>query len=199
MSSPDTGAAPLKPLEGKNPMGLAFIVAITVIPTAVMYGAHTTVLPSAEATLQALAPKGLTAKASFGLGFVLLGMLHAWLAACVNWARSAFDVPWPNAYAPSGHKYRHEFNCYQRASAHLIESTPTLLGTFVLATTLYPALSLVFFLFFLASRVFFSIGYQSGNVAAKDMGAFGYPLGKLPLSGLAHLAVILAVLNGQDW
>merc|ERR1711916_84669 len=72
--------------------------------------------------------------------------------------------------APSGHKYRHEFNCYQRASAHLIESTPTLLGTFVLATTLYPALSLVFFLFFLASRVFFSSGTSRATSLQRTWG-----------------------------
>ena len=37
---------------------------------------------------------------------LLAGILQNHMAATTNWARSKYNVPWPNTFAPDGHKVR---------------------------------------------------------------------------------------------
>ena len=54
-------------------------------------------------------------------GYVVLSVAATWLCdmvhkGFVSWARKKYDVKYPHCYAPHGHKYKHEFDCIQRAA-----------------------------------------------------------------------------------
>ncbi|KNC50618.1 microsomal glutathione S-transferase [Thecamonas trahens ATCC 50062] len=190
-----------KPQSGKNPMGIVSVVMLNLPFPAVMLAVDALgYMATAEAALQGLVPGGqLTSLAAFGMGAIAFHLLNGWLGACVNGARAAYDVPWPHAYAPTDNKHKILFDSTQRAHQNTVEGAVPLLVSFLLASRSYPAIALLCFLTFIASRIPFALGYMSGIVSRKDSGVFGYPLGKMPLFGLAVVTVVDAVVHGTDW
>ncbi|KAF8950298.1 hypothetical protein CPC16_004698 [Podila verticillata] len=101
--------------------------------------------------------------------------------------RKIADVPLPSAYADAAEakvdKKKHTFNCYQRVHQNTLEGYSSFLATLLIAGLRYPIAAPVLGSIWIVGRIFYSIGYTSGNPAKRVFGAFGH-IGDLGLLGL---------------
>ncbi|KAL3881546.1 hypothetical protein ACJMK2_027975 [Sinanodonta woodiana] len=70
--------------------------------------------------------------------------------------------------------YSHVFNCIQRAHQNTLESYPMFLVLMIFGGILYPKLSALCGLIWIAARVTYAFGYYTGDPERRKWGAFGY-------------------------
>ncbi|KAL8566301.1 hypothetical protein ACOMHN_028958 [Nucella lapillus] len=108
-------------------------------------------------------------------GYVMLvvvatWILNNWLGMQVMKARKKYDVQYPTLYSETSK----EFNCVQRAHQNTLENIPMFLSFLLLAGLMFPRLSTVFGVIYLASRVVYAYGYYTGDPSKRNRGVFGY-------------------------
>jgi glutathione S-transferase len=110
----------------------------------------------------------------------------------VGRARSAANVPYPNAYVSHAeavadiNKYR--FNCAQRAHHNFLEHYPAFLATAAVAGLKYPVATAVMGVVWSLGRVVFAKGYIGSTQEQKGSGRYKgawYLLAELGLLGTA--------------
>ncbi|KAG0352234.1 Microsomal glutathione S-transferase 3 [Podila minutissima] len=101
--------------------------------------------------------------------------------------RKVANVPLPSAYADAAEakvdKKKHLFNCYQRVHQNTLEGYSSFLSTLLIAGLRYPIAAPVLGMIWIAGRIFYSIGYTSGEPNKRIMGAWGH-IGDVGLLGL---------------
>ncbi|CAG8631771.1 8032_t:CDS:2 [Ambispora leptoticha] len=85
------------------------------------------------------------------------------------------------------------FNCYQRAHQNSLESQPQVLFMLAVSGLKYPLIASIAGTIFVAGRIFYARGYQTGQPENRQRGSFGI-LGYLTLSGLT-VATALNILK----
>ncbi|KAL3881549.1 hypothetical protein ACJMK2_027975 [Sinanodonta woodiana] len=110
-------------------------------------------------------------------GYVILVMCSTWFL--FNWlesrsfqARRRYEIPYPKMYIDQ--PYSHVFNCIQRAHQNTLESYPMFLVLMIFGGILYPKLSALCGLIWIAARVTYAFGYYTGDPERRKWGAFGY-------------------------
>ncbi|KAL5010622.1 hypothetical protein ScPMuIL_012927 [Solemya velum] len=93
-----------------------------------------------------------------------------WLESRVLQGRSRHHVPYPNMY--SDHSLM--FNCIQRAHQNTLEVYPMFLVLLIFGGLQYPKLSAVCGVIWIVSRVFYALGYYTGDPEKRKWGTFGY-------------------------
>ncbi|KAG0339266.1 Microsomal glutathione S-transferase 3 [Podila humilis] len=109
------------------------------------------------------------------------------LGARVGTYRKVADVPLPSAYADAADakadKKKHLFNCYQRVHQNTLEGYTGFMSTLLIAGLRYPIAAPVLGMVWIVGRIFYSMGYTSGDPNKRVLGAFGH-IGDLGLIGL---------------
>ncbi|CAG7821263.1 unnamed protein product [Allacma fusca] len=108
-----------------------------------------------------------------GYGYVILTAVASifmtmWKAVQVGKARKEFKVDYPAMYSD---KSAH-FNCYQRAHQNTLENYPQFLVLLLLAGIEMPCVSALAGLVFIAGRVVYALGYQTGEPIKRARGNF---------------------------
>ncbi|KAI1318112.1 Microsomal glutathione S-transferase 3 [Mortierella claussenii] len=118
---------------------------------------------------------------------VVSAVLVLFFGARVTNYRKVAKVPLPFMYADASEcKEDHQkyiFNCYQRVHQNTLEGFSAYLATLLLAGIEYPIASAALGGVWCLGRIFYYIGYTSGNPSARMMGAFGH-IGEVGLLGL---------------
>ncbi|KAF9586668.1 Microsomal glutathione S-transferase 3 [Lunasporangiospora selenospora] len=103
--------------------------------------------------------------------------------------RKVANVPLPNMYAEASEakadKKKMIFNCYQRVHQNTLEGYSSYLVSLLIAGLQYPRASAALGLIWCLGRVFYSIGYTSGDPQKRMWGAWGHigDMGLLILNG----------------
>ncbi|PWN90352.1 membrane-associated proteins in eicosanoid and glutathione metabolism [Acaromyces ingoldii] len=120
----------------------------------------------------------------------------------VSKARRAAKIEYPHVYASkeqcAASKDALVFNCAQRAHANTLELTPTFLVSTLLAGLSAPRVATVLAATWLVSRVFYTLGYTTGNPKKRTPGAL---LGFVGLVGLigTSLYSVFGLLAANDF
>ncbi|KAJ3057463.1 Microsomal glutathione S-transferase 3 [Rhizophlyctis rosea] len=108
------------------------------------------------------------------------------LGGQVGGARKRAQVPYPYLYADKAEAEKDPkkkiFNCYQRAHQNTLEKLPGFLVLLAGASIEHPYLAAVSGAVWTVSRIAYAKGYQTGDPAKRQYGAFGY-LGYFALLG----------------
>ncbi|CAG7821264.1 unnamed protein product [Allacma fusca] len=110
-----------------------------------------------------------------GYGYVILTAVASifmtmWKAVQVGKARKEFKVDYPAMYSDKSAL----FNCYQRAHQNTLENYPQFLLLLLLAGIEMPCVSALAGLVWIAGRVVYGLGYQTGDPQKRARGAFAY-------------------------
>ncbi|VDI49580.1 glutathione S-transferase [Mytilus galloprovincialis] len=107
-------------------------------------------------------------------GYVILVASSTWFL--MNWlemrtllARSEYGVPYPKMYSDDD-----RFNCVQRAHQNTLENYPQFLILLVFAGLTFPKLSAAAGMVWIIGRVFYALGYYSGDPKKRMRGVFAY-------------------------
>ncbi|XP_063403623.1 glutathione S-transferase 3, mitochondrial-like isoform X2 [Mytilus trossulus] len=107
-------------------------------------------------------------------GYVILVASSTWFL--MNWlemrtllARSEYGVPYPKMYSDDD-----RFNCVQRAHQNTLENYPQFLILLVFAGLTFPKLSAAAGMVWIVGRVFYALGYYSGDPKKRMRGVFAY-------------------------
>ncbi|GBG63561.1 hypothetical protein CBR_g38628 [Chara braunii] len=124
-------------------------------------------------------------------GFVTLTALSSavlvqWQALMVAGQRKKLGIKYPTMYED---KPDSVFNCYQRAHANTLEYYPQFLSLLLLGGLTYPVTAAGFGMLWVVGRVFYSLGYYTGNPANRMRGAWNF----FGLFGLMILAGVVGV------
>ncbi|CAI5479825.1 unnamed protein product [Closterium sp. Yama58-4] len=84
--------------------------------------------------------------------------------------RRASNVPYPKMYED---KEDSLFNCYQRAHQNTLESYPAFLSLLLIAGYAYPITASACGMVWVIGRVFYSLGYYTGNPRNRVQGMWG--------------------------
>lgn len=113
-----------------------------------------------------------------------------WMGLRVGGTRKKFQIKYPTMYACVGEgnikdeKALAEYNCTQRGHQNTLEGTPTFLTLLFLASLSFPTFAAMAGSIYSASRIFYFLGYRTGDPKKRARGNFGY-LGLISLLGLA--------------
>ena len=129
-----------------------------------------------------------TAASSFALvlppkfGYVALTgaasvLLTQWQGFKVGMQRKKCGLKYPKMYED---KEDSLFDCYQRAHQNTLEGYPAFLSLLLLGGLGYPVVSSIFGMIWVTGRVFYSLGYYSGDPKKRLQGAW-YVVGLLGL------------------
>ncbi|KAK7479634.1 hypothetical protein BaRGS_00029100 [Batillaria attramentaria] len=141
-----------------------------------------------EVALAEIASVSLTIPSDYGyvvLVVVATWILLNWLALQVMKARKKYEVAYPKLYDERSH----DFNCVQRAHQNTLENITCFLLFLLIGGLLYPRLSALFGIIYLASRVVYAYGYYTGDPSKRNRGAFGY----VGLLGLIVNTILFAI------
>jgi len=117
-----------------------------------------------------------------GVGAIFMTM---WKGFKVGAARKKYNVEYPDMYS----KDSKIFNCIQRSHQNTLENIPTFMFLLTTAGFSHPKVSAAAGWVWIAGRIVYAIGYNTGEPKARVKGAFGY-LGLLTLLGCTiHTAV----------
>ncbi|KAF9429551.1 Microsomal glutathione S-transferase 3 [Podila epigama] len=124
--------------------------------------------------------------------------LTVFFGARVTSVRETAKVPLPFLYADQAealedHK-KYIFNCYQRVHQNTLETFPSYLVLLLFAGAWYPLIATGFGAVWFLGRVFYFIGYTSGDPERRLWGTFGH-IGELGLLGLS-IKVIYDIFSG---
>ncbi|KAI8606347.1 hypothetical protein EDD21DRAFT_298327, partial [Dissophora ornata] len=114
-------------------------------------------------------------------------VLVTFLGTRVSSYRQVAQVPLPFLYADAAecktdHK-KYIFNCYQRVHQNTLEGFSSYLLTLMFAGLQYPVASAALGSIWCLGRIFYYIGYSSGQPSRRQLGAFGH-IGEVGLLGL---------------
>jgi len=119
-----------------------------------------------------------------GVG-IASAFMCTWHGITVGMARKKYGVKYPTMYANKAEvKEADAFNCYQRAHGNLMENYPQFLMMLFLGGVEHPLTATACGLIWMAGRVAFALGYQTGDPSKRMNGAFQY-IGLLSLLGLS--------------
>ncbi|KAI8066772.1 hypothetical protein BC940DRAFT_301514 [Gongronella butleri] len=119
------------------------------------------------------------------LGVSALNALQlVWLSAGVGSARKAAGVPYPYMYAEQSaadkDPKKNMFNCAQRAHQNTLEAFPVMTTFLLIGGLGHPELSAGAGAVYFLGRVFYALGYRTGDPKKRSRGFFSY-LGLLTL------------------
>ncbi|KIM84294.1 hypothetical protein PILCRDRAFT_818633 [Piloderma croceum F 1598] len=120
-------------------------------------------------------PQGLsyTSAAVLSTAFVLV-----WQTRVVSKARSRAGIKYPQAYAENAAVEASRealiFNCAQRAHQNTLETLPIVLITTLITAVKYPLPAAAACAIWGFSRVFYTLGYITGEPKKRSRGFFGY-------------------------
>jgi len=142
-------------------------------------------------------------KVDGAFGYVILVavasfFVHTWMAVKVGSARRKHSVPYPTMYADEEkNKNAKAFNCVQRAHQNSLENLPNFYILLLLAGVKYPLVAAVFGVIYLLGRIFYFVGYSSGDPKKRMRGQFMY-IGVLGLlaTSLVHAVNLLLAKYG---
>jgi len=97
--------------------------------------------------------------ACVGGAFIVSIFTLFWLAENVGYARKKYDVKYPKMYDDS----KPVFNCYQRAHQNALETYTMFVVLLFLSGMQYPLISAVAGIVWCVGRIFYAIGYYSGD------------------------------------
>ncbi|CAI5517839.1 unnamed protein product [Closterium sp. NIES-64] len=97
-------------------------------------------------------------------------VLTQWQMIEVAKQRRASNVPYPKMYED---KEDSLFNCYQRAHQNTLESYPAFLSLLLIAGYAYPITASACGMVWVIGRVFYSLGYYTGNPRNRVQGMWG--------------------------
>ncbi|XP_052087291.1 microsomal glutathione S-transferase 3-like isoform X2 [Mytilus californianus] len=95
--------------------------------------------------------------------------LMNWLEMRTLLARSEYGVPYPKMYSDDD-----RFNCVQRAHQNTLENYPQFLILLIFGGLTFPKLSAAAGMVWIVGRVFYALGYYSGDPKKRMRGAFAY-------------------------
>ncbi|KAI0363743.1 membrane-associated proteins in eicosanoid and glutathione metabolism [Pilatotrama ljubarskyi] len=122
--------------------------------------------------------------------------LLAWQSFRVGRARKQAAIEYPQVYADkveaAARKEAQVFNCTQRAHQNTLEQLPIILGSTVIGGLTYPVLAASLCGLWTFARIFYTIGYSTGDPKKRNMGgaAIVSSLSMLGLIGTSTAAVI---------
>ncbi|CAO1636679.1 unnamed protein product [Sympodiomycopsis kandeliae] len=109
-------------------------------------------------------------------------------------ARKAAKIDYPQAYAEKSQaaasKEAYRFNCVQRSHGNTLENMPTFLFSLLFAGLKHPKVATALGATWLAGRILYTIGYNSGEPKARVKGALPSALGLLGLLGTATYTAV---------
>ncbi|KAA1068434.1 hypothetical protein PGT21_025152 [Puccinia graminis f. sp. tritici] len=118
------------------------------------------------------------------------GFLGLFQTMAVGRARKAAKVPYPISYVSHeealGDPAKMKFNCAQRAHANTLESLPFFLFSLLFTGLRHPRFSASCGALWVVGRVFYTLGYNTGDPAKRSRGVF-------------HNFGTLGLLLGSTW
>lgn len=109
-----------------------------------------------------------------------------WMAFRVGMARRNTGVKYPAMVAEGDSEGAMKFNCTQRSHQNTLEQLPTFLTTQILLCLVYPVPAAALGMIWNAGRVFYALGYSSGNPCKRKPGFI--------ISSLASLGLMVGLL-----
>jgi len=117
-----------------------------------------------------------------GIGSIFMVM---WKGIKVGQARKKYKVEYPDMYS----KDSKTFNCIQRSHQNTLENLPQFMFLLTMGGFSHPRLAAAAGWVWIAGRIVYALGYNTGEPKARMKGAFGY-LGLLTLLGCSvHTAI----------
>ena len=107
--------------------------------------------------------------------------MNYYLSYNVISARKKYGVEYPALYAPSCHKFEHQFNSVQRAHQNTLETYAVTMLQMCLNGIVYPVTSAIFGGVWVLGRILFGGGYSKYGPAGRHGGSILSALGSVPL------------------
>ncbi|KAK7067541.1 hypothetical protein SK128_012394 [Halocaridina rubra] len=116
-----------------------------------------------------------------GYGYCVLVAIFSmfmlfWKAEKVAFARKRHNVKYPTMYSPTNEA----FNCYQRAHQNTLENYPQFLALLLIGGLYNPIVTAAAGAIWCIGRIFYALGYYTGDPKKRMNGMFGY-LGTLAM------------------
>ncbi|KAH9858363.1 membrane-associated proteins in eicosanoid and glutathione metabolism [Lenzites betulinus] len=119
-----------------------------------------------------------------------------WQSMRVGGARKRAGIAYPQVYAEQAEaaakKEAQVFNCTQRAHQNTLESIPIVVSSTLIAGLQYPVAAATMCGVYVVSRIFYTIGYSTGDPVKRNAGYIAYA-GILSTFGLIGTATATAV------
>ncbi|THH18551.1 hypothetical protein EW146_g2459 [Bondarzewia mesenterica] len=104
-------------------------------------------------------------------------VLLAWQTILVGRGRKAAKILYPQMYADKAEQEAStealKFNCKQRAHQNTLENMPVILTTTLITSLKYPKFAAAACGIWAFSRVFYTLGYATGDTKKRQRGGFG--------------------------
>lgn len=108
-----------------------------------------------------------------------------WQTILVSSARKAAKIKYPQVYATKEEEATNvaarKFNCAQRAHQNTLENVPQIIASLLIAGLSHPRTAAISGLLYVVGRIFFTLGYNSGEPKNRVPGSLIGYLGMLPL------------------
>ncbi|KAG2154628.1 hypothetical protein DEU56DRAFT_769474 [Suillus clintonianus] len=122
-----------------------------------------------------------------------IGWVLFWQSILVGKYRKRAGIEYPQLYAEKAEvkdsNAALRFNCVQRAHQNTLESAPLVFVSTVVAGLKYPALAAAMCVAYSFARIFYTVGYKSGQPKRR---LYGYYVSSLSVLGLLSTATYAA-------